>query len=140
MQNYKEVGIPVKEAIRDADEMAVDIGSNIIRARLLAGLTQEQLAKKMETTQPSLARYERGSQMPGNRFLLRVAAALNTNVVAPTFQSLVEKSQSERVQSRDMNFWSTMVVNVASSGSYIRDTSFVSPVYSHTHSSAAVNK
>jgi transcriptional regulator with XRE-family HTH domain len=48
----------------------------------------------MKTTQPSLARYERGSQMPGNRFLIRIANALNTNVVAPTFECLEQRNKS----------------------------------------------
>lgn len=98
-QKFKEIKISKKDSVRDIDDLAVDIGTNITRARLLAGLTQLELAKMMGTTQPSLARYERGSQLPGNRFLLRVADALKTNVVAPTFESIVDNKKSKHSHS-----------------------------------------
>ena len=92
---HKEIKINKKESVRDEYDLAVDIGSNITRARLLAGYTQVELAKKMGASQPSLARYERGSQMPSNHFLLRVADVLKTNIIAPTFESVVEHKRNK---------------------------------------------
>ena len=79
--------IPVEEAIgrwrkdpayREAhagleDEFA--LVAEIIRARAKAGLTQEELAKRMKTTQGAIARLESGSTLPSTRTLKRFAAA-----------------------------------------------------------------
>lgn len=48
----------------------------MIGASLAAGLTQKDLAEKMETTQSAIARLESGSQMPTLDTLFRLAAAL----------------------------------------------------------------
>lgn len=48
--------------------------------RILRGLTQEQLAEKVGTKQPSIARLESGRSTPNLDFLQRVAEALNTQV------------------------------------------------------------
>lgn len=47
----------------------------IIRARMAAGLTQEELAARMNTTQGAIARLESGSSMPSTRTLSKLAAA-----------------------------------------------------------------
>lgn len=91
----KEIKIVKKDSVRDEFDLAVDIGTNITRARLIAGYTQVELAKKMGATQPSLARYERGSKMPSNHFLLRVANVLKTNVIAPTFESVLNHQKNK---------------------------------------------
>ena len=49
----------------------------IIDKRLEIGLTQAELAKKMETKQPSLARLESGRYNPSFKFLQRLAHAFN---------------------------------------------------------------
>lgn len=52
----------------------------MIRARAAAGLTQEQLAKKMRTTQAVIARLESGRVKPSTRTLERLAAATGTRL------------------------------------------------------------
>jgi ribosome-binding protein aMBF1 (putative translation factor) len=47
----------------------------MIRARATAGLTQEQLAQRMNTTQAVIARLESGRIMPSTRTLERLAKA-----------------------------------------------------------------
>src|SRR5262245_13886525 len=47
----------------------------IIKARAKAGLTQEELARRMQTTQGVIARLESGTTMPSTRTLRRFAAA-----------------------------------------------------------------
>ena len=56
-----------------ADEFA--LAETMIRARAAAGLTQEQLAQRMHTTQAVIARLESGRVKPSTRTLERLAAA-----------------------------------------------------------------
>jgi ribosome-binding protein aMBF1 (putative translation factor) len=49
--------------------------AEIIKARAAAGLTQEELAKRMKTTQASIARLESGRALPSTRTLKRFADA-----------------------------------------------------------------
>ena len=52
----------------------------LIKARVSAGLTQEQLAKRMETTQSAIARLEGGRTRPSTQTLERLAAATRTRL------------------------------------------------------------
>lgn len=52
----------------------------VIAARISAGLTQEDLAKRMETTQATIARLETGKQMPSTRTLEKLAKATGTKL------------------------------------------------------------
>lgn len=52
----------------------------LIEARTRAGLTQEQLADRMETTQSTIARLESGKALPSGRTLARFAKATGTNL------------------------------------------------------------
>lgn len=51
----------------------------IIAARKAAGITQEQLAERMNTSQSYIARLESGRSLPSMRTFLRVAEATNTH-------------------------------------------------------------
>lgn len=57
-----------------------EVAREVIRARALAGLTQEQLAKRMKTTQSAIARLESGRAKPSTQTLERLAAATGTRV------------------------------------------------------------
>lgn len=59
----------------DALEDEFSLIAAMIRARLDAGLTQEQLAKRMNTTQAVVARLEGGGRQPSTRTLRRFAQA-----------------------------------------------------------------
>ena len=52
----------------------------VIDARATAGLTQEQLAKRMRTTQSVIARLESGRTRPSTQTLERLAAATGTRL------------------------------------------------------------
>ncbi|MEP7353286.1 MAG: helix-turn-helix transcriptional regulator [Acidobacteriota bacterium] len=52
----------------------------VIAARVTAGLTQEQLAQRMETTQSAIARLESGRTHPSTQTLERLAAATGTTL------------------------------------------------------------
>lgn len=56
-----------------ADEFA--LASAMIKARATAGLTQQQLAERMHTTQTAIARLESGKVKPSTRTLEKLAAA-----------------------------------------------------------------
>jgi ribosome-binding protein aMBF1 (putative translation factor) len=56
------------------------IARAVIEARAHAGITQEQLAQKMETTQSVIARLESGRTKPSTQTLERLAAATGTRL------------------------------------------------------------
>jgi transcriptional regulator with XRE-family HTH domain len=55
-------------------------GYQVARMRMKLGLTQKQLAKKVRTTQSSIARLESGKKEPSLRFLRKVAMALGVEL------------------------------------------------------------
>ncbi len=57
-----------------------DLAGAIIEARIKAGLTQNQLAKKMKTTQSVIARLEGGRVNPSTKTLERFAKATGTRL------------------------------------------------------------
>jgi ribosome-binding protein aMBF1 (putative translation factor) len=79
--------IPVDEAVArwrkdpayvkeyDALEDEFALVSAIIKARSAAGLTQQELAQRMKTTQGAIARLEGGTTLPSTRTLKRFAKA-----------------------------------------------------------------
>ncbi len=69
---------PDVRAIYDELAPEYEIARAVIKARIAAGLTQEQLAQRMGTTQPVIARLESGRAKPSMSTLLRVAKATGT--------------------------------------------------------------
>ena len=57
------------------------LASAVIDARNRAGLTQQELAKKMGTTQPVVARLESGRVRPSMRTLQRFAEATGSRLL-----------------------------------------------------------
>jgi len=62
-------------AAYDALEDEFSLAAALIEARAHAGLTQQQLAERMHTTQAVIARLESGRAKPSTRTLQRLAAA-----------------------------------------------------------------
>jgi len=56
------------------------LARTLIAARVTAGLTQEQLAKRMDTTQSVIARLEGGRTRPSTHTLERLATATGTRL------------------------------------------------------------
>ena len=75
-----------REYIALAEEFS--LAKEVIQARRLANLTQQELAEKMNTTQAVIARIEGGS-LPSMRTLERLAAATGTQLRV-TFESVVK--------------------------------------------------
>ncbi|WP_052507200.1 helix-turn-helix domain-containing protein [Desulfonatronovibrio magnus] len=61
-------------------EHEFDFARELIKARIRAGLTQQQIAEKMGTTQSTVARLESGGYMPSLRSLHRYAQATGSKV------------------------------------------------------------
>ena len=57
------------------------IAREMIAARVRAGLTQDEIAKRMHTTQSTIARLESGRTMPSIRTLTRYAQATGSHAV-----------------------------------------------------------
>lgn len=70
--------------LQDAEFQAaakeLEPGYQIARLRILRGLTQAQLAEKVGTKQPSIARLENGSSLPSISFLSKLAEALDAKL------------------------------------------------------------
>lgn len=64
----------------DALAAEFDLARALIEARAHAGLTQEQLAERMDTSQSAVARMESGKIMPSGRTLERFAKATGTRL------------------------------------------------------------
>jgi len=65
----------------DALEQEFVLASAVIEARNRAGLTQEELARRMGTTQPVVARLESGRVRPSMRTLERLAEATGSRLL-----------------------------------------------------------
>jgi ribosome-binding protein aMBF1 (putative translation factor) len=64
----------------NALEKEFSLSAALIEARSRAGLTQEQVAQRMKTTQAVVARLEGGGSMPSTRTLEKYAKATGTKL------------------------------------------------------------
>ncbi len=64
----------------DALKEEFSLVASLIEARTRAGLTQEQVAHRMKTTQAVIARLESGGSKPSTRTLQRFAAATGSRL------------------------------------------------------------
>lgn len=71
---------PAYKSEFDALEEEFRLADAIIEARVRAGLTQDELALRMETTQSAIARLESGRALPSGRTLKRLADATGTRL------------------------------------------------------------
>ena len=72
---------PDTRAEYEAQAPEFAVARELIAARVRAGLTQEQVAEKMQTTQSTVARMESGRTMPSLRTLSRYAEATGSRAV-----------------------------------------------------------
>jgi ribosome-binding protein aMBF1 (putative translation factor) len=71
---------PKFRAAYDALEDEYALAGALIEARIKSGLSQKELARRMKTTQPAIARMESGRQLPSSATLLRFAEATGTKL------------------------------------------------------------
>lgn len=72
---------PETRAEYDVQAPEFAIARELIAARVRAGLTQGEIAKRMHTTQSTVARLESGRIMPSMRTLTRYAEATGSRTV-----------------------------------------------------------
>ena len=82
VSNLHEKWMKEKEYREAMAELAPEfaIARAVINARVTAGLTQEQLAQRMDTTQSVIARLESGRTRPSTQTLERLANATGTHL------------------------------------------------------------
>lgn len=78
----------------DALEEEFALACAMIAARSRAGLTQEQLAAKMNTTQSTIARLESGKALPSARTLQKIADATGSKLKI-IFETSVKSSKGK---------------------------------------------
>jgi transcriptional regulator with XRE-family HTH domain len=71
-------------------EVAFPIAMEIIRLRDKAGLTQAELAKRIGTSQSTIARLESGENLPSVKTLTKIATALEMPITI-TIQPLTKE-------------------------------------------------
>lgn len=71
---------PEYRASYDALEGEFTLAAALIKARARAGLTQEELAQRIKTTQSAIARLESGQIMPTTRTLEKIAKATGSRL------------------------------------------------------------
>ena len=81
-EEFKErlLANPQVKAEYDALAPEFEIATELIRARLRAGLSQAQLAARMKTSQSAIARLESGKTLPSAKTLLRFAEATGSKI------------------------------------------------------------
>lgn len=72
---------PETRAAYDEQAPEFAIARELIGARVRAGLTQDEVAQRMHTTQSTIARLESGRMMPSLRTLARYAEATGNRAV-----------------------------------------------------------
>lgn len=72
-------------------DIRFQIGHKIHEARIFKGMTQKQLAKKIGTEQPSIARVEAGLILPSLSYINKVARALGTYLDIPKLFGFVHE-------------------------------------------------
>ena len=65
-------------------------------ARLSAGITQVEIARRMNTTQAAIARLESGRRLPSTRTLARFAAAVGCRLVID-FQGISASTSRRKI-------------------------------------------
>jgi len=71
---------PAVKAEYDALAPEFEISAELLRARLRAGLSQAELATRMQTSQSAIARLESGQTLPSTKTLLRFAEATGSKI------------------------------------------------------------
>lgn len=69
----------VRKALKET-ELEYQVARAVIKARIEKGLTQKQLAQKLNTKQSVISRVESANTTPSLSFLKRLAVALDTSV------------------------------------------------------------
>jgi len=90
--NYKDYIKNNNINIEESD-VFFDLSNLVFEARVYAGMSQKELADRMGTKQPSIARVENGEVTPSINFLMKIAKAVNTSLISPKFKFMTENNR-----------------------------------------------
>jgi transcriptional regulator with XRE-family HTH domain len=76
---------PEVRAEYDALAPEFEIAMELIQARARAGLSQAELAARMQTSQSAIARLESGRRLPSTKTLMRFAEATGSKIQVKLF-------------------------------------------------------
>ncbi len=80
---YRKISPEIQKKVKR--DLAFQTGLQVERIRIYKGLTQEKLAKIINTKQSSISRVESGSVLPSLGFLKKIADALGLYLTPPRF-------------------------------------------------------
>lgn len=66
-------------------EYDTQLAANLVKARIDAGMTQQELASKINTKQPAIARAENGNTPPSHNLIKQIYRALGKRVLPPSY-------------------------------------------------------
>ena len=75
-------------------DVVFELSNLILEARIFAGISQAELARRIGTQQPSIARAENGELEPSVSFLEKVAKAVDTTLVPPKFGFMLDQDRT----------------------------------------------
>ena len=78
LQELKEILMKDPEFVAEYNKL--EPGYQVARLRIMRGLSQKELAERIGTKQPSIARLESGERPPSIEFLRRVAEGLGADL------------------------------------------------------------
>ncbi len=84
--------------LSDKEIIAIKVGGLITAARIHSGLSQAELAEKIGTQQPSVARAENGKMIASIEFLYKIAKAIKTDFLFPKFGFMENREGTERLE------------------------------------------
>lgn len=79
--NFKKYFEKQNIKLTDKEKITIKVSGLITAARLYSNLSQKQLAEKIGTQQPSVARAEKGEMIASIEFLDKIARAVNTELI-----------------------------------------------------------
>jgi transcriptional regulator with XRE-family HTH domain len=94
--NYKDYIKNNNINIEESDVL-FDLSNLVFEARVYAGMSQKELADRMGTKQPSIARVENGEVTPSINFLMKIAKAVNTSLISPKFKFMTENYNQQNL-------------------------------------------
>jgi ribosome-binding protein aMBF1 (putative translation factor) len=86
-EEFKTTLLSNSEVMTEYEAMApeFEIASELLQARLRAGLSQAELANRMHTSQSTIARLDSGQTLPSTKTLLRYARATGSKIQVRLF-------------------------------------------------------
>ena len=83
--NHKKIAKLYGIDLTKNDDLIFELSNLVTEARIFSGYSQTELAKKIGTKQPSIARAEKGELEVTNSFLKKIALAVGTKFIPPRF-------------------------------------------------------